>query len=128
MGVDGLACLRQEYDANLYERLLEDQLSVGGLYTAIFAIRCSKLAFKFPVNIARLSSSKVETVGFVGLDMDLKPTTRVILANMSDGVITNDYKFEPLGKVEQGYFMGYEAPELDELFDLRADMNILRPV
>jgi len=104
----GWPCLRQEYDNNLPSRILESNLSVGGLVTAIFALTHHDLAVKFPARIAGTTHPLNGMVEVVLLDEDLYQDSEMLEIQIGDGIILNHVDLDPLGASDQGYFMGYE--------------------
>jgi hypothetical protein len=100
-----------EYHAGLPDRIHEEELEIGELYTAFFALKTRKLqAVQFPIIITSLAVPIHGSIEFAGLDTDLRQATKSLVTKLT---------VHPHGSTRQGYFMGYQD-DFDDLFMLEA--------
>jgi hypothetical protein len=107
----------RDYEQYFPERLDEQELILGGLFAVMFAIKKSTIAVQMSARIVGVASPLNGSVDFRIVDEDLRPTSRIVVARLSDGVITNNFQLQPLGVGERGYFMGSDDA-LDTELDL----------
>jgi hypothetical protein len=109
-----------EYHAGLPDRIHEEELEIGELYTAFFALKTRKLqAVQFPIIITSLAVPIHGAIEFAGLDTDLRQATKSLVVEMSSGLTETKLTVHPHGSTRQGYFMGYQD-DFDDLFMLEA--------
>lgn len=107
-------CPISEYQRYLQKRIQASEISVGGLYMALAALKGEKedkKAFKFPIRavLVEMEAGEIATLNVNLLDEDLRPKCEVSL-RMCDGLITDPeiWEVSTSQRVAEMYIKDYE--------------------
>jgi hypothetical protein len=126
-----------EYTVGIPGRVKEGDLSVGGLYMALFVLKDTDKAACFPARIVDAPTTvdderdeeNGQTIGFIRLDTDLRRASKAIYSGIRQGHLDTVMPIPPEYTTAGGYLAGYTdevylPPELREMLSNEATVAI----